>query len=182
MEKEITNKERELISINKVMEVLGEYFTQSGLTHNYDQYSSHDVDLTGITSMNINYECKLEVKQRNVTNLQLKQYFNEGGLMIEDIKYNHLKQFKNKLYANYINNSHYQLILVWNLDKLTNVVKKTIVANATTEFENREKKDKPSQLLSLNDVSLAYVKHMNIYTEMPWHKLTLKNLKTLINK
>lgn len=171
---------RELESINKVVECISSFFIATGLTNNYNEFCGHDVDLTGKTST-VDYTAALEVKERNFTSTKLKKYSIEG-MMIEKIKYDHLMNQKNPMYANYIKQNRFQLILVWNMKKLTQLRQKNIECSKTTEFTNQEKVVKDSYLLSIEDCSLIYVKHNDCTHEMPWHKINQRQLKKLIEK
>ena len=176
-EKEI-NKARELKSIKKVMTVMSSYFPEYEITDNYDQYCSHDVNATTPNGI----QRVIEIKERLFNQRELKEYANEG-LILEVIKYNHLIKQNNPLYVNYINTNSYELIIVWNVNKIVNAKTKNINANKTTEFEDNDKTNKPSYLLSLDDVAISFVKHKDVNINYAWHQITSNNqLKKLINK
>lgn len=169
---------RELESINKVVERISNHFIATGLTDDYNQYCSHDVDLTGVTT-NGTYTAALEVKERNFSINELKQYSKEG-LMIERIKYDHLMKQKNPMYANYFNNNKFELILIWNMTNVKNLKQKDLVCSKTTQFANTDKVTKDTLLLSIDECSLIFIKYKDVVTEFPWHKSNIKHIKKYI--
>jgi hypothetical protein len=173
---------KELNSIKKVIECLQETMKieLTGLTSNWDVYCSHDVDLT----FNGNKNASLEVKNRHLTNQQLKLYINEG-FVIEKNKFEYLISQLNPIYANYCTFEHNnggtsELYLFWNLNKLKELKPFNMIAGATTEFENTTKKQKQSYLL---DPKLAkvYVKHWGyVENEMPHHETKIENILKML--
>lgn len=177
--------EREIKSINAVMSVMNQYFTATGLTNNYDAFCSHDVNATGITSNGTTYERAIEIKERLIDKNVVIEYTKDGW-MIEKIKYNHLIQQKNPLYVNYIQTDRYNLILTWNLNKLTTLKESIIKCKKTTEYSNANIVNKDCFLLTIEDVAIAYIQHKDNFNdlekEMPWHKMSKRQLKVLTSK
>lgn len=175
--------EREEKSIMEVMNCIGNFFTSTGLTEDYDSYYGHDVDVTGTTANGKVYYSSIEVKERNLNGSDLIKYIvNDEGLMIEKVKYKHLINQPNPIYVNYIYYVRFELILVWKISNINVKEEKDIIASKTTEFGNNQKVNKPSYLLSGNDCSLVFIRHKDIITEFPWHKTNINNVKKILKR
>ena len=174
---------KEINSIRKVIECLDQILAieLTGLTANWNMYASHDIDLT----FNGNKKASIEVKNRNIyNNQQLKLYINEG-FVIEKNKYDYLITQPNPIYTNYCTFEHNnggtsELYLFWNLNKMKDLKPFTMMANSTTERDNRNVKEKQSYLLDPSKAKV-YVKHWGyVENEMPHHETKIENILKML--
>jgi hypothetical protein len=173
---------KELTSMKKVIECLDQILTieVTGLTANWSIYASHDIDLTSY----VNKKPSIQGTNRNISNLQLKLKINEG-FVIEKNKYDYLITQPNPIYTNYCTFEHNnggtsELYLFWNLNKMKDLKPFTMMANSTTERDNRNVKEKQSYLLDPSKAKV-YVKHWGyVENEMPHHETKIENILKML--
>lgn len=137
---------REINSLNKVIDVMATLYNKTCKIAQ-DEYSKHDID---VMVDNEHYGV-IEVKQRNFDGYQIKKY-SKDGFMLEAIKYDYLKT-KRSMYINYFETNGKEGMVMWNISSIGKCEKANIMANKTTDFDNRNIVNKQSLLLKLCDAS-----------------------------
>ena len=134
----------EMKSLSKVIDMFAGYGITA--TVEEDEFAHHDLNVKGEKNNGI-----AEVKQRYLTVDNFIRYSNEG-FMMENYKYNHLKQ-QRSVYVNYFVLNSLEVILFWDVSKITNKNIKTIYAPKTTSFDNNNYVQKDIILLKIDDAS-----------------------------